>query len=457
MTATGTENLLTSAFDFGVTATTRSASSHDTTFVDTNAVDYGWNLIGNPTPSTINWNALSGWTKTNMDGTIYIWDPATSSYKSWNGTSGTLGGGMIAPFQAFWVKANASSPSLKCDNGVKATGGNFLGKKSAGRSTLASVSSDSAGKKSTSIAKSASLAKNTSDNKSLGINDSAPVLELELSANGLQTQAYLMFSPSGKITYDPYDAFSLVPLSDNYLILYSVAGTSQPAMQIQNLPDTGFVQPFTLPLYVGGTVGGQPLNGSFTLSWNLNGQLPFGWNILLMDDASGTATSMIEAGDLTFQYNTPADLISSSNSLLQKESSVASSRQSLHALPRPVVQTVPTAKLAKSITSASRFRLVVSTNNDLTGYLPTAPQLAQNYPNPFNPTTNITFSIPAQTRVTIRVFNILGQQVATVTDQEYSAGNHLVVWNASNVASGVYFCRMAAAEKTQTKKMVVLR
>ncbi len=282
-------------------------------------------------------------------------------------------------------------------------------------------------------------------------------LELELSANGLQTQAYLMFSPSGKITYDPYDAFSLVPLSDNYLILYSVAGTGQPAMQIQNLPDTGFVQPFTLPLYVGGTVGGQPFNGSFTLSWNLNGQLPVGWNIFLMDDVSGTAASMIEAGDLTFQYTTPADLISSSSSLLQKGSGVASNRQSLHALPQPVVQTVPAAKLAKSSASESRFRLVVSANNSLSGYLPATPQLAQNYPNPFNPTTNITFSIPAQTRVTIRVFNILGQQVATVTDQEYSAGNHLVVWNASNVASGVYFCRMTAAEKTQTKKMVVLK
>jgi hypothetical protein len=118
---------------------------------------------------------------------------------------------------------------------------------------------------------------------------------------------------------------------------------------------------------------------------------------------------------------------------------------------------VPSAKLAKSSTSTSRFRLVVSTNNELTGYLPTTPQLAQNYPNPFNPTTNISFSLPAKSRVTILVFNILGQQVATVTDQEYPAGSHLVVWNASNVASGVYFCRMTAAEKTQTKKMVVLR
>jgi hypothetical protein len=286
---------------------------------------------------------------------------------------------------------------------------------------------------------------------------STPILDLELSANGQQTQAYLMFSHGGKLTYDPYDAFSLVPLSNNYLILYSVAGTDQPAMQIQNLPDTGYTQPLTLPLYVGGTVSGQPLSGSFTLSWKLNGQLPTGWNILLMDDGAGTATSMTEAGELTFQYATPADLISSGSSLLPKESGVASSGQSLQSLPWPVVQTVPAGKLAKSSTSASRFRIVVASNNDMKGYLPTSPQLAQNYPNPFNPTTNITFSIPSQTRVTIRIFNILGQQVATVTDQEYTAGSHLVVWNATHVASGVYFCRMSAAEITQTKKMVVLR
>ncbi|MCX6120382.1 MAG: T9SS type A sorting domain-containing protein [Ignavibacteriales bacterium] len=455
MTTTGTENPLDpTAFDYSVTATARFATSHDTTFVDTNAVDYGWNLVGNPTPSTINWDASSGWTKTNMDGTIYIWDPATSGYKSWNGTTGNLGSGKIAPFQAFWVKANAASPSLKCDNDVKTSGGAFLGKIASSNSKLASVST---GQKNTNIAKLASLQKNTSGKADTSVAGTTPILGLELSANGFQTQAYLMFSQSGKLTYDPYDAFSLVPLSNNYLILYSVAGTNQPAMQIQNLPDTGYTRPFALPLYVGGTVGGQPLSGSFTLRWNWDGQLPAGWNILLMDDATGTATSITEAGELTFQYTTPSDLISSGSSLLQKKFSVASNQQSMFALPQPVVQKVPNAKLSKSSTSASRFRLVISANGDLTGYLPTSPQLAQNYPNPFNPTTNISFSIPTKSRVAILVFNILGQRVATVTDQEYPAGNHVVLWNATNVASGVYFCRMTAAEKTQTKKMVVLR
>jgi flagellar hook assembly protein FlgD len=123
----------------------------------------------------------------------------------------------------------------------------------------------------------------------------------------------------------------------------------------------------------------------------------------------------------------------------------------------PVVFSIPAAKLSKSSSSVSRFRIVVSAHDGATGYLPTTPELAQNYPNPFNPTTNISFSLPAKSRVTILVFNILGQRVATVTDQEYPAGNHIVMWNASNVASGVYFYRMTAAEKTQTKKMVVLR
>ena len=228
-------------------------------------------------------------------------------------------------------------------------------------------------------------------------------------------------------------------------------------MQIQNLPDTGLTGSFMLPLYVGGAVSGQPLSSSFTLNWKLEGQLPPGWTIMLMDDAAGKADSMSVEGKLTFQYDTPAELLNSSGGLLQKNSGVGSDQQSFLTLPRPIVHTVPTAKLAKSSATASRFRLVVSTNNDLSGYIPTTPELAQNYPNPFNPTTNISFSLPAKSRVTILVFNILGQRVATVTDQEYPAGNHIVMWNASNVASGVYFYRMTAAEKTQTKKMVVLR
>ncbi len=152
MTALGRENPIASTFNFGVTATPNGANDTlvSRIFTDIDSVNSGWNLVGNPTPSTITWTGSSGsgWTMNNMDGTIYVWNPADTvgGYKTWNGSIGSLGSGKIAPFQAFWVKANAASPQLTCTNSVKSTGGVFLGKIASG-SKLASVVSDSVGKK----------------------------------------------------------------------------------------------------------------------------------------------------------------------------------------------------------------------------------------------------------------------------------------------------------------------
>ncbi|HZY80302.1 MAG TPA: T9SS type A sorting domain-containing protein [Cyclobacteriaceae bacterium] len=86
----------------------------------------GWNLAGNPYPSTIDWNATSGWTKTNVNSTIYVTDNAISSgpqYSTWNGVVGTNGGSRyIAAGQAFWVKAGSASPSLSMNESVKVAG-----------------------------------------------------------------------------------------------------------------------------------------------------------------------------------------------------------------------------------------------------------------------------------------------------------------------------------------------
>ncbi len=458
MSALGAETPLASAFDYGVTATTRTGSGSPPTYVDTNYTDYGWNLVGNPTPSTIDWDASSGWTKTNMDGTIYIWDPADTvgGYKTWNGTTGNLGSGKIAPFQAFWVKANNSSPSLQCANGVKSTGGVFLGKIAAGVRQSPTVTGDSIGKQKLSAARSASRTDDASEKKDTAVAAKPSVLKLDLSANGLQAHAYLMFSANGKVTYDPYDAFSLVPLSEKYLIFYSVAGEGQPAMQIQDLPDGGYAEPFALPLYVGGSAAGQPLNATFTVKWKFEGQLPTDWKILLMDDETSNAYTMTTEGELTFAYNTPASLLPSGNSVLEKQTGLSSSQRAIALLSRPAAYKVPAASLSKTA-SASRFRVVISGNNAVNGYFPSTPELSQNYPNPFNPTTNISFSIPAQTRVTIEVFNVLGQKVSTLSDQQYAAGSHVIVWNASRAASGVYFCRMTTADKMQVKKMLLIR
>jgi hypothetical protein len=92
--------------------------------------------------------------------------------------------------------------------------------------------------------------------------------------------------------------------------------------------------------------------------------------------------------------------------------------------------------------------------------------LAQNVPNPFNPETTIEYAIPAKVsgkvRVTLRIYNLLGQPVRTLVDEEKSPGRYHVVWDGKNeagvrVSSGVYFYTIAAGSFKATKKMAMLR
>ena len=85
--------------------------------------------------------------------------------------------------------------------------------------------------------------------------------------------------------------------------------------------------------------------------------------------------------------------------------------------------------------------------------------LHQNYPNPFNPTTNIDFDVPVQSTVTLKVYNLLGQEIATLFSGNAAAGTHHVVWNGtdnlgSTAASGVYFYRLEASTIPQAQKFV---
>jgi len=83
----------------------------------------GWNFVSNPYPSAIDWNAASGWTKTRISGTIYVWNAQSGTYATWNGNSGTNGmnSGRIAMGQGFWVKATATNPVLSMNENVKTT------------------------------------------------------------------------------------------------------------------------------------------------------------------------------------------------------------------------------------------------------------------------------------------------------------------------------------------------
>ena len=84
-------------------------------------------------------------------------------------------------------------------------------------------------------------------------------------------------------------------------------------------------------------------------------------------------------------------------------------------------------------------------------------RLMQNYPNPFNPSTTIEFDLPKTGDVTLKIFNILGEEVATLAYDRLSAGSYSYDWDASHLASGVYLYRLEAEGFVQTKKMILMK
>jgi glucuronoarabinoxylan endo-1,4-beta-xylanase len=96
--------------------------------------------------------------------------------------------------------------------------------------------------------------------------------------------------------------------------------------------------------------------------------------------------------------------------------------------------------------------------------IPQSYGLEQNYPNPFNSSTVISFSLPVKSYVLLRVFDMMGREVATLANEELAAGNHFRYWNASNISSGVYFYRLSlrtpsgqSGSFVETRKLVLLR
>jgi hypothetical protein len=89
--------------------------------------------------------------------------------------------------------------------------------------------------------------------------------------------------------------------------------------------------------------------------------------------------------------------------------------------------------------------------------LPKVFALEQNYPNPFNPSTVMSYQLPVASNVSLKVYDVLGREVATLVNGRQEAGRYSVSFNAASFASGVYFYRLQAGNFVQTKKMMLVK
>ncbi|GEM_PF-485477 len=360
--------------------------------------DSGWHLVGNPYGATIDWDNAGGWTKTNTDQTIYIWDPDSKSYQTWNGSTGSLGNGLIRPFQAFWVKANDANPELTITESAKTFGGNFVGKT---------------------------------------MTEGHPEIELQLNHEGQSNRIFFSFYKNAKVGKDPLDGYYLQPPPgvDNYSEIYSIS-RNHGRYTINALP-LNFGVPIEIPISANVIRGNQKMSDLVQLHITEMNNLPHSWEVSLVDRKTGHEISPSQG--VQYRFTTAGSAKTTSN---KDTTSVLEADYHI---------------LADADPSEARFMLKIHPGTSGLG-LPKKIDLKQNYPNPFNPTTTIRFTLPIQHEVTLEVFNILGRKVATLIDDEsFQAGLHNVNWDASNVASGTYIYRLKTGGSIISKKMTVIK
>jgi hypothetical protein len=101
--------------------------------------------------------------------------------------------------------------------------------------------------------------------------------------------------------------------------------------------------------------------------------------------------------------------------------------------------------------------LITEVSDEESSFSPSRFLLHQNYPNPFNPNTRISFQLPSPGFVTLKVYDLLGNEVAMLVDEYLPTGTYKVSFDASSLSSGIYFYRIQAGSFIETKKMILLR
>ena len=513
------------SFDFGAQSTVNLAGidgdndGFDSDMSDPVDPEDGWILLGNPYLAAIDWDVLQAQPSTsNIDGTVYVYSPASDGYVTWDGSSGNLTDGHIAPMQGFFVKASSEDAD--------------------GSSTGFQVEDITAAQANASD----TFFKSSPQSESRSIN-------LAVEADGIQRDAFVSFQDGGEIGKDRLDSYALAasPNGGNgVLSMYSVLdGIGYTAQSLPfNLEDAG--QEVTMPIEVAanGCVNGSPWSTTATITWPELRNIPSYYNLVLTDTETGQQIDLRRDSQYSFELtaNTTCSSLTASKS--------GSEGQQLP----PPAPSVIRHDMSKSGDGQPRFRLTINplglpveigsftgsadgdasailewttlsetsnsgffiqqkvdgsfktvssliegagTTTEKQSYRFRAEDLEQGtthtfrlrqmdvdgaesfsetvdiqigigeaytleaYPNPITSrqTPTVRFAVEKSQPVTVEVYNTLGQRVRTLyNDTPRTTGQFISLdLDAVSLSSGVYFIRMQGESFTTTEKLVVVR
>lgn len=227
----------------------------------------GWNLLGNPFPEAVDWD--EGWTRADVSESVYVWDPAHlgGAYRVWNGTVGSLAGGVVPAGNAFWVEATGPAPELVAPATAQVGEADVYGREAA---TCCSVA--------------LALA---SDDRS-----------------GLGAEAFVSFQAGALAPgpeADPFDAWARTPPTPDYLVVGSGASDDGRVLVIDARPplDDG---PVEIPLALRAVEGGAARAEALRVSWP-RVDLPAGWSATLADSETGTEVDLAAQSGYAFSWS----------------------------------------------------------------------------------------------------------------------------------------------------------
>lgn len=220
---------------------------------------------------------------------------------------------------------------------------------------------------------------------------------------------------------------------DTVMSTFKVLGKTQAGIVAETAPMSGYSMDNLAPATPNGLVG-QGIENRIEINWNESEDKDFKYFAIYRGEAAG------------FEATTP---YATTTGIQYVDNSVVKDKDYFY-------------KISAFDFNGNQSVLSQELNIKLVGVeveegMPTKFSLYQNYPNPFNPTTQIKFGIPEASSVKITIYNSVGKRVAELTNRNMEAGYHTITWNASNMATGVYFCELHAGSFKQVNKMLLIK
>jgi hypothetical protein len=354
-----------------------------------------WHLIANPFIQDISFTEITDGTGSSLNIAGQIWSPNSGSEGSYVSTVQV--DNLLSAWQGAFI--NLSSPTeVVIPQSAKSTGAMFL--KEQGLPLAGQVEF---------------------------------MLEGELNGESIVDKAAILyFHENASEEWDGYDVPKLTPLSQSWATVNLVGDReSEPLYKSLHSLPYDFTGTEEIPV----DIQLQNTSGTFTLSWPVVSNLPQA-ELWLVDRQTGERYDLNRPGSVEFvaEAGKQASAFVETNPLKLPEPEPMRFKQNSE--PRFVIQVNPEA-----------FR----------EELPAEFTLNQNYPNPFNPTTVISYELPEAADVRLQVFDMAGRQVATLVNDQVSAGRHTVNFDAGSLSSGVYMYRLQTQSGIITKKLTLIK